>query len=102
MGYFESMNEKPYTRTYYIVESFSWYDPGYGQDSDWWCAGGGGGMYNTIPAAYERVKKDLKRAIENKCDLSKIKFVIKKIVTTESFEEELTGTDFTAFMLKTA
>ena len=62
----------------------------------------GGGMYNTIPAAYERVKEDLNRAVENKCDLSKIKFVVKKIVTTESVEEELTGTDFTAFMLKTA
>lgn len=47
---------KTYTRTYYTVESFSWYDPGHGQDSHW-CAGGGGGMYNTIPAAYERVKK---------------------------------------------
>lgn len=92
---------KTYTRTYYTVESFSWYDPGYGQDS-YWCAGGGGGMYNTIPAAYERVKKDLKRAIENKCDLSKIKFAVKKIVTTESVEEELTGSDFTVFMLKTA
>lgn len=98
MGNSESMN--PVTRTYYTIESAGWYEPG-GDRGGYWRAGGGGGMYITIPAAYERVKQDLKRAIENKCDPEKIKFTIKKIVTIESVEEELTGSDFTAFMLKT-
>lgn len=89
------------TRTYYTVESWNWYEPGHGQDP-YWCEGGGGGLYNTIYWAQKRVKEDLKRAIENECDLSKIKFKIKKVVETKSTEEELTGEDFTALMLKTA
>ena len=100
MGNFEYMTPAT-TRTYYTVESYGWHEPGQSQDG-YWRGGGGGGMYVTIPAAYERVKADLKRAIENKCDLSKVKLTIKKIVTTESVEEELTGPDFTVFMLKTA
>ena len=89
-----------HTNTFYTVESYSWYEPIHGQGR--WIASGSGGMYNTIPKAHIRVKEDLKRAMENKCDLSKIKFRIVKVVNTESTEEELTGSDFTALMLKTA
>ena len=87
--------------TYYTIESYGWYEPGHGQDS-YWSLSGSGGMYNAISDAHKRVKEDLKRAIENKWDLSKIKFRIVKVVKTESTEEELTGSDFTALMLKTA
>ena len=88
-------------RTFYTVESYWWCEPGHSQKGHW-SATGSGGMYHTVPDAHKRVKEDLKRAMENKCDPSKIKFKIKKIVKVESTEEELTGSDFTALMLKTA
>ena len=88
-------------RTFYTVESYWWYESGYHQAPYWRMEGSGPGG-NTIEDAHKRVKEDLKRFAENKADLSKIKFKIKKIVTVESVEEELTGSDFTALMLKTA
>lgn len=95
------MNEKSYTHTYYNIESFDWYEPGNGQDG-WWRQVSGGGGHLTISAAHIRLKEYLERAIGNKCDLSKVKFKIKKIVTIQSDEEEYADSDFTAFMLKTA
>lgn len=90
-----------HTHTFYTVESYGWYEPGHGQDG-YWSEGGSGGMYNAISDAHRRVRADLKRAMENKCDLSKIKFRIVKVVKTESTEEEFIGEDFTALMLKTS
>ena len=90
-----------YTRTYYTVESYWWYDPGHHQDPYWRACGSGPGG-NTIQEAHKRVKADLKRFAENNADLSKIRIKIQKIVSIESTEEELVGSDFTALMLKTA
>lgn len=89
-----------YTRTFYTVESYWWYDPGYHQDP-YWRVDGSGPAGNTIEEAHKRVKEDLKRFAENKADLSKIKIKIKKTITIESVEEELIGSDFTALILKT-
>ena len=90
-----------YTRTFYTVENYWWYDPGYHQDPYWRLDGSGPGG-NTLQDAHKRVKEDLKRFAENKADLSKIKIRIKKTISTDLVEEELIGSDFTALMLKTA
>jgi hypothetical protein len=95
------MNNNSCTRTYYTIESSMWIDPIHPSQRGYWSASGSGGYCHTISAAYIRLKEDLEIAIKNKCDLSKVKFTIKKIITIESDEEEYTGSDFTAFMLKT-
>ena len=86
------------SRTYcfYMVECYNCLNP---KDPVWRLVGSGHGG-NTLKDAYKRVKEDLKRFAENKADLSKIKIKIKKTVTTESIEDELTGPDFTALILK--
>jgi hypothetical protein len=91
---------KSTTRTQYSVETYWWYDPGYYQDSYWRLDGSGPGG-NTYKLACTRVKEDIERMKKNgNFDPAKIKICIKKIVTVEAIEEELTGSDFTALMLK--
>lgn len=89
------------TRIYYTVDTYWWYDPGYHQSPYWRpdCSGPGG---NTKQEAYKQVKEILKRYSKNKVDLSKVKIKITKTIKTESTDEELVDSDFTALMLKTA
>lgn len=87
-------------RTFYTVESYWWYESSYHQAPYWRFDGSGPGG-NTIEDAHKRAKEDLKKFAENKTNLSKIMIRIKKTVTIETTEEELTGPDFTALMLKT-
>jgi hypothetical protein len=87
---------------HYTVETYAWESLHISQEPFWRnCGTGPGG--NTIDAAHKRVKEDIDRMKTNgHFDPSTIKIVIKKTVSTEQNVEVLTGSDFTAFMLKTA
>lgn len=87
--------------TFYTVQSYWWYDPGYNQICFWRETGSGPGG-NSIEEAYTRVKKDIERYIENGVDLTKVKFRITKTVKIDTIEDELLNEDFTALILKTA
>jgi hypothetical protein len=96
------MNAVSYTRTHYVVEIYVWASSHPGQ-TPYWRSNGVGPGGSTIESAHKRVKEDIDRMKANHgFDPSKIKIVIKKIVSVEQNVEFITGSDFTAFMLKTA
>jgi hypothetical protein len=68
------------------------------QESGYWKQTGKMPCGNFIEDAYVRLKKEIPQLGD--CDLTNVKYVIKKIVKTEATAEEYTGSDFTAFMLK--
>ena len=81
---------------FYAVDSYGL------RGKDWRLSGGGPGG-ETLDEAYNRIKEDIDRIRQlGGFDPTKIKFIIRKTVSVETVEEEITGSDFTALMLKTA
>jgi hypothetical protein len=93
-----------YTRTFYEVVTYGWVTAQNEQTGYWGVAGSGPGG-NTIEEAYKRVKQDIKRMNGTgytSFDPQTVKVKITKIEEIRTTVEEITGSDFTAFMLKTA
>jgi hypothetical protein len=93
-----------YSRTFYEVVTHRWVTAQNGQTGFWAVTGSGPGG-NTIEEAYKRVKQDIKRMNGTghaSFDSQTVKIKITKIEEIKTTAEEITGSDFTAFMLKTA
>jgi hypothetical protein len=87
-----------FTNTFYRVDTFI-----YKEKLGYWSSAGSGPGGKTLEEAYTRVREEMAYLdLNNKKQLKNIKYKIEKIVTTTEVVEEISATESSFFILKTA